>query len=97
MKSPYVRTRIAAAVGGAALIAMASFVSSCSKSENQAPSTPTTSTPATSTTPSSSVPATPTEKVLSPSDPNKFSPTVMAPPAPTESGGNHHHGLNGTS
>ena len=92
MISPAVRTRIAAVVGGAALVAMASFVSSCSKSENPAPSTPTTST-----TPSSSVPATPTEKVLSPSDPNKFSPTVIAPPAPTESGGNHHHGLNGTS
>jgi hypothetical protein len=35
--------------------------------------------------------------VLSPTDGNKFSPSVIAPPAPTESGGNHHHGLNGTS
>ncbi|EHB53745.1 hypothetical protein MycrhDRAFT_4208 [Mycolicibacterium rhodesiae JS60] len=94
MNSPIVGARIAAVIGGAALIAMASFVSSCSKTENQAPS-PSTSTVAPTTT--SSPPATPTEKVMSPTDGNKFSPSVVAPPAPTESGGNHHHGLNGTS
>jgi hypothetical protein len=91
MNSPCVRTRIAAVVGGAALVAMASFVSSCSTNESPAPSSSTT----VSTTPSSSAPATPTEKAIDPSNPNKFSPTVIAPPAPTESGGNHHHGLNG--
>lgn len=93
MNSPIVGARFAAVVGGAALVVMASFVASCSKSENQAPS-PSTSTVAPTT---SSPSATPTEKVLSPTDGNKFSPTVVAPPAPTESGGNHHHGLNGTS
>ncbi|WP_179472474.1 hypothetical protein [Mycolicibacterium vinylchloridicum] len=93
MNSPIVGARIAAVIGGAALIATASFVSSCSKTENQAPS-PSTSTVAPTT---SSPPATPTEKVMSPTDGNKFSPSVVAPPAPTESGGNHHHGLNGTS
>jgi hypothetical protein len=92
MNSPYIRARIAAVIAGAALITMASFVASCSKSENPAPSTSTsTVAPTTSSSPS----ATPTEKVLSPTNPNKFSPTVIAPPAPTESGGNHHHGLNG--
>ncbi|NTY63417.1 hypothetical protein [Mycolicibacterium sphagni] len=92
MNSPYIPARVAAVIGGAALVTMASFVASCSKTENQAPSTSTVA-PTTTSSPS----ATPTEKVLSPTDGNKFSPTVMAPPAPTESGGNHHHGLNGTS
>ncbi len=89
MNSPYIRARVAAVIGGAALITMASFVASCSNSENQAPST---STVAPTTT--SSPPATPTEKVLSPTDGNKFSPNVVAPPAPTMPPGNHHHGLN---
>jgi hypothetical protein len=92
MNSPSVRTRIAAVVGGAALITMASFVASCSKSEDKTP--PSTTTTTVSTTPSSSPSATPTEKVLSPTDGNKFSPSVLAPPAPTQDGGNHHHGLN---
>lgn len=93
MSSPSVSARIAALVGGAALVAMASFVASCSKNESPAPA-PSTST--TTTSPASPSPsATPTEKQVSPTDGNKFSPTVIAPPAPTESGGNHHHGLNG--
>ncbi|GAY17099.1 hypothetical protein [Mycobacterium sp. shizuoka-1] len=89
MNSPSVAARLAAVAGGAALIAMASLVASCGTSENPAP------TSTTSTTTPTSPSATPTEKVLNPSNPNKFSPTVIAPPAPTESGGNHHHGLNG--
>ncbi|MEZ0360153.1 hypothetical protein CRM90_03310 [Mycobacterium sp. ENV421] len=92
MNSPSVSARLAAVVGGAALVAMASFVASCSKNENPAPA-PSVSTTTSSTSPSPS--ATPTEKGLNPSNPNKFSPTVIAPPAPTDSGGNHHHGLNG--
>ena len=93
MTSPSIRARIAAVVGGAALITMASFVASCSKDENKTPP-PATTTTTVSTTPSSSPSATPTEKVLSPTDGNKFSPGVLAPPAPTQDGGNHHHGLN---
>jgi cytoskeletal protein RodZ len=92
MTSPSFGTRIAALVGGAALITMASFVASCSKTENKTP--PPSTTTSVSTTPSSSPTATPTEKVLSPTDGNKFSPSVLAPPAPTQDGGNHHHGLN---
>lgn len=94
MNSPTAGARITAVFGGAALIAMAALLSSCSKNETPAPA-PSTSTSTVVTT--TSPPATPTEKVLSPTDGNKFSPTVMAPPAPTESGGNHHHGINGTS
>jgi hypothetical protein len=92
MTSPSIGARIAAVVGGAALITMASFVASCSKDENKTPPPATTTT--VSTTPSSSPSATPTEKVLSPTDGNKFSPNVVAPPAPTMPPGNHHHGLN---
>jgi len=92
MNSPSFGTRIAAVIGGAALIAMASFVSSCSKTENPAPPTSTTTTTTSPTTSSTS--ATPTEKGMSPTDGNKFTPTVVAPPAPTEAPGNHHHGLN---
>ncbi len=92
MNSPYIRARVAAVIGGAALITMASFVASCSKDENKTPTPATTTT--VSTTPSSSPSATPTEKVLSPTDGNKFSPNVVAPPAPTMPPGNHHHGLN---
>jgi cell division septation protein DedD len=93
MTSPSIGARIAAVVGGAALITMASFVASCSKDESKTPP-PATTTTTVSTTPSSSPSATPTEKVLSPTDGNKFSPSVLAPPAPTQDGGNHHHGLN---
>jgi hypothetical protein len=92
MNSPTKSVRIAALVGGAALVAMTSFVASCSKNESPAPAPSTSTTTSPSTTSPS---ATPTEKVISPTDGNKFSPTVIAPPAPTDSGGNHHHGLNG--
>ncbi|AKK28497.1 hypothetical protein [Mycobacterium sp. EPa45] len=93
MNSPSIPARVAALIGGAALISMASFVASCSKNESPAPS-PSTSTTTTTSPASPSPSATPTEKQLSPTDGNKFSPTVIAPPAPTEPPGNHHHGLN---
>ena len=90
MNSPSLSARIAALIGGAALVAMASFVASCSKNESPAPSPSTTTTSPASPSPS----ATPTEKQISPTDGNKFSPSVIAPPAPTMPPGNHHHGLN---
>lgn len=92
MNSPSAAARIGAVIGGAALIVMTLLVSSCSPSENHAP--PTT-TPTTTSPMSSSAPASPTEKGLSPSGGNKFSPTAVAPSAPTAAPGNHHHGLNG--
>ncbi len=33
----------------------------------------------------------PTEKSLSPNGGNKFTPTVVAPPPPTQAPGNHNH------
>ena len=94
MKSPSVAARVAAVIGGAALVTMASFVASCSKNESPAPA-PSPSTSTTTSPASSSPSATPTEKGLSPTGGNKFTPTAVAPPAPTMGPGNHHHGLNG--
>ncbi len=72
MKSRHtVGVRLAAGVGGAALVAMGALAG-CSNGE--AP-TPTTSTTTTTTAPS----ATPTEKGLDPNGGNKFTPTVKAP------------------
>lgn len=83
MNSPSFGVRVAAIFGGAALLTMTSLVAACSKTENQPPQTP------------SSTAVSPTEKGISPTGGNKFSPTVVAPPAPTMPPGTHHHGLNG--
>ncbi|MDT5017615.1 MAG: hypothetical protein QOD39_3775 [Mycobacterium sp.] len=72
--------RITAVAGGSAITAMVVLTASCAKEEEKAPETSTTTT-TTTTTP----PASPTEKAprLDPGQPNPFSPTVHAPPAPT--------------
>jgi hypothetical protein len=59
---------------------MVVLTASCAKEEEKAPETSTTTT-TTTTAP----PPTPTEKAprLEPGGPNPFSPTVIAPPAPT--------------
>ncbi|MUL46043.1 hypothetical protein FZI85_22125 [Mycobacterium sp. CBMA293] len=85
-----------AVAGGSILIALSA--AACG-SGGQGPSTTTSTTPTTTTTttttpqPSSS-PA-PTEKSLSPTGGNLFSPGVTAPGAPTVQPGTH-PGLNGT-
>jgi hypothetical protein len=65
-----------AIAGGSAITAMVVLTASCAK-EEEAPETTTTTT--TTTT------AEPTEKAprLEPGGPNPFSPSVIAPPAPT--------------
>jgi hypothetical protein len=72
--------RLTAVAGGAAVTAMVVLTASCAKEEEQAPETTTTIT-----TTSTTAPASPTEKAprLEPGSPNPFSPTVIAPPAPT--------------
>jgi hypothetical protein len=77
--------RIAAVAGGAAITAMVVFTASCAKEEEKAPETSTTTTTTTTT-----VAPTPTEKAprLNPTGPNPFSPTVIAPGAPTAVPGN---------
>ena len=72
--------RIPAIAGAAAIIALVGLSAACAKEEEKAPETSTTTT-TTTTTP----PAEPTEKAprLDPGGPNPFSPSVLAPPAPT--------------
>lgn len=78
--------RLMAVCGGAALIAMGAIVAACGNSGNQAPPAPTTTS--TTTAPPS---ASPTEKNISPTGGNLFSPQVIAPAAPTEPPGVHRH------
>lgn len=75
--------RVAAIAGGAAITAMVVLTASCS-SEEEAPSE-TTETTTTTTTTTSAAPVEPTEKAprLEPGGPNPFSPSVIAPPAPS--------------
>jgi hypothetical protein len=73
-------------IGGVAVVAISVATAGCAGSGNQAPVTTTTTTP-TTTMPS----VTPTEKGLDPTAGNKFSPGVLAPPAPTEPPGVHRH------
>lgn len=68
--------RIAAAVGGTAIVAMVGLTAACGTDEEQAPETSTTTS---TTAPSVS----PTEKSINPTGGNLFTPPVKAPPAPT--------------
>jgi hypothetical protein len=98
MKSTDVSARIGLLLGGVAIIGMTAMTAGCSKDKDKpaetpspsssapAPSSPAPSSPA----PSSQAPASPTEKAptLPPGGPNKFTPSVLAPPAPTALPGN---------
>lgn len=77
--------RVAAIAGGAAVTAMVVLTASCSSKEEAPSETTETTTSETSTTTTSAAPVEPTEKAprLEPGGPNPFSPTVIAPPAPT--------------
>jgi hypothetical protein len=84
MRSVFGR-RLTAIAGGAAVTALVVLTASCAKEEEKAPETSTTTT-TTTTAPA----PTPTEKAprLDPTGPNPFSPTVIAPGAPTAIPGN---------
>jgi hypothetical protein len=75
--------RVAAGLGAAALISMGALTA-CGGSESGGPSS---TTPTTTTAPSATV--SPTEKSLSPTGGNLFTPPVKAPPAPTAIPGTH--------
>jgi len=81
MRSGLTGRRLAATAGLAAIVSMG-ILSACAQ-EEKAPETPTETTTTTTTTTTPSVE--PTEKAprLDPGQPNPFSPTVIAPPAPT--------------
>ncbi len=74
--------RLAAVAGGAAITAMVVLTASCAKEEEAPETTETTTTTTTTTT---APPVEPTEKAprLEPGGPNPFSPSVIAPPAPS--------------
>jgi ABC-type phosphate transport system substrate-binding protein len=91
MSSNRTRLHLICLAGGAALVIIGAVTAGCSSSANQAPSTTTTTT--TTTSSPSSTPA-PTEKSLSPTGGNLFTPGVKAPPAPAVPPGQH-PGING--
>jgi hypothetical protein len=74
--------RRAVTVCAVTLLAASSLAAGCAN-DKEAPSTPAPS--------SSRAPVSPTEKSLSPNGGNKFTPTVVAPPPPTQAPGNHNH------
>jgi hypothetical protein len=78
--------RFAATAGLAAILSMG-VLSACAQEEEPAPEETTTTTTTTTTAPPASPapPVEPTEKAprIDPGQPNPFSPTVHAPPAPT--------------
>jgi hypothetical protein len=81
MSSHRLTRRIAAAVGGTAIIAMVGLTAACGSNEQKAPETTTTTT---TTAPSSPAPTvSPTEKSINPTGGNLFTPPVKAPAAPT--------------
>jgi len=95
MKSTDISARIGLLLGGVAIIGMTAMTAGCSKDKDKPAETtsptPSSSAPAPSSpAPSSQAPASPTEKAptLTPGGPNKFTPSVLAPPAPTALPGN---------
>ncbi|MDH6247594.1 hypothetical protein [Mycobacterium sp. OTB74] len=85
--------RFAIAAGGTAVIAMIGLTAGCGGG-GKAPETPTTTTTTTTTTTvtTTTVPeVTPSEKSIDPSGGNLFTPTVIAPAAPTGIPGRHNN------
>jgi hypothetical protein len=82
--------RVAALVGGAAVVTMVGLTASCAKEEPKAPETSTTTT-TTTTSPATPAPppVAPTEKSINPTGGNLFTPPVKAPPPATAVPGDH--------
>ena len=87
MKNRWLTRRVAASLGIAAAVSMG-VLTACGGGNQSPPSTTTTTT---TTSPSPTTSVSPTEKSLSPSGGNLFTPPVKAPPAPTEPPGVHHN------
>lgn len=86
--------RVGVLIGGVAIAGAATWMAGCSTDrDNKEPTKtpePTQQSPSPSGPPPSGPPASPTEKAptLTPGGPNSFTPTVIAPPAPTALPGN---------
>ncbi|MDT7761975.1 MAG: hypothetical protein QOC63_1395 [Mycobacterium sp.] len=91
MQSQRMTRRLSAVAGGLAILAIVGLTASCAKEEKKAPetSTTTTTTQPTTTSPPAAPPVAPTEKGMDPRGGNKFTPPVLAPPAPTAIPGTH--------
>src|SRR5215217_3798969 len=89
MKSGLMARRVAAVIGGGAVLAIVGFTASCAKEEQKAPETTTTTTTTTTTGAPSSPTVAPTEQSINPTGGNLFTPPVKAPPAPTATPGDH--------
>ncbi len=85
-----------AAAGVLAIVAIGGLSAACGNSGKESPSTGTTTTTTTSAPASPSETVAPTEKSVNPTGGNLFTPSVLAPPAPTVPGGQH-PGINGIS
>jgi hypothetical protein len=85
--------RLSAVAGGLVILAIVGLTASCAKQEQKAPETSTTTTTTTpsptTTSPPAAPPVAPTEKSISPTGGNLFTPPVYAPPAPTAIPGTH--------
>ena len=86
MKNRRLTRRVAASLGIAAFVSMG-VLTACGGGGNESPSSTTTTT--TTTTPSPATSVSPTEKSISPTGGNLFTPPVIAPPAPTAVPGTH--------
>jgi hypothetical protein len=90
MKSTRLGRRVAAVVGGTAIIAMVGLTAACGGGTKEKPSTTETTTSTTTSAPATSAPpVSPTEKSINPTGGNLFTPPVYAPPAPTQPPGVH--------
>jgi hypothetical protein len=96
MKSRDVSCRIGLTIGGVAIVSMMAMTAGCSKGEDKPSETPEPTKTSGAPSPSGSSPApvgptaSPTEKAptLTPGGPNSFTPSVVAPAAPTALPGN---------
>ncbi len=96
MKSRDVSCRIGLLIGGVAIVGMTAMTAGCSKGEDKPAETPEPTKTSGAPSPSGSSPApggptvSPTEKAptLTPGGPNSFTPSVVAPAAPTALPGN---------
>ncbi len=96
MKSRDVSCRIGLLVGGVAIVGMTAMTAGCSNGEDKPSQTPEPTKTSGAPSPSGSSPApggptaSPTEKAptLTPGGPNSFTPSVVAPGAPTALPGN---------
>jgi hypothetical protein len=92
VKSDISTRRSTVLIGGAIILIAGVASAGCSSNGSQSPNPATT--PTTPTTVSSSPTPSPTEKSISPTGGNLFSPPVKATPAPNVQGGQH-PGING--